>query len=290
MKITTNKICVLSGGGAWGAEKVGVLHKRKENYDIVIGVSTGALQAPLVALGEYDLLSKSYTSVSNKDIFSYLPYNKKGKMKRISAAYRALTGRTSIGDSSNLLKTIRQLYTPEMHKRLQESDVVCEVARYSFASQGINYVSSDMDYNEFTKAMWHSANAPFIMSFEDDCTDAGIIEVTPLRRAYELGSKNDTYHLYICRGSNFMNSLAPKKIRNMLDLGVAIHDVYRKHLEYGDLVLAKDKINEIPNVFIHWKHPDVNGNALIFNKVNMLKWWEIGHENAELMHIQDWHD
>jgi predicted acylesterase/phospholipase RssA len=73
-------VLVLSGGGADGAFGAGVLVGWSEaggrpRFDVVTGVSTGALMATLVFLGpEYDSTLKDvYTSVSSDDI-----YKKKG--------------------------------------------------------------------------------------------------------------------------------------------------------------------------------------------------------------------
>ncbi len=69
-------ILALSGGGAYGAYGVGVMSGWTETglrpeFDIVTGVSTGALISVFAFLGEeYDsMLEELYTTVSNADIF-----------------------------------------------------------------------------------------------------------------------------------------------------------------------------------------------------------------------------
>lgn len=69
-------VLVLSGGGAYGAFSAGVLAGWTEagtrpQFDVVTGVSTGALVATLAFLGpEYDpALKRFYTSVTDKDVF-----------------------------------------------------------------------------------------------------------------------------------------------------------------------------------------------------------------------------
>lgn len=71
-----HRVLALSSGGADGAFGAGVLvgwseSGKRPQFDVVTGVSTGALMAVLAFLGpEYDhLLEELYTSVSNKDIF-----------------------------------------------------------------------------------------------------------------------------------------------------------------------------------------------------------------------------
>jgi hypothetical protein len=65
----------LSGGGSHGAYGAGVLigwtdAGTRPEFDVVTGISTGALTATAVFLGsEYDDFLRMYTKVSNKDIF-----------------------------------------------------------------------------------------------------------------------------------------------------------------------------------------------------------------------------
>ena len=66
---------VISGGGAWGAFGAGTIAALNKKYDVIGGISTGALMSPLVALNEFDILKKAYTSVSDKDIFDLYEYD-----------------------------------------------------------------------------------------------------------------------------------------------------------------------------------------------------------------------
>ena len=74
------KFLALSGGGMYGAYSVGVLcgwtaTKARPQFDVVTGVSTGALIATYAFLGpEYDRpMAKLYTSVSDRDIYRRRP-------------------------------------------------------------------------------------------------------------------------------------------------------------------------------------------------------------------------
>ena len=76
IKRRSNTILALSGGGADGAFGAGILNGwtksgKRPNFDIVTGVSTGALMATLAFLGpEYDdELRVLYTTQTNGDIF-----------------------------------------------------------------------------------------------------------------------------------------------------------------------------------------------------------------------------
>lgn len=74
-------ILALSGGGAFGAYTAGVLQGWKEagnrpEFDVINGVSTGALAGALAFVGDaYDpVLELVYTSVTRKDLFSIKPF------------------------------------------------------------------------------------------------------------------------------------------------------------------------------------------------------------------------
>ena len=71
-------ILALSGGGMFGAFTAGVLGgwtrtEKRPEFDVVTGISTGALIAPLAFLGpQYDgLMERFYTRITRKDIFTY---------------------------------------------------------------------------------------------------------------------------------------------------------------------------------------------------------------------------
>jgi NTE family protein len=70
---------VLSGGGARGAFQAGMIGnwvsargvkngQRLEPYDLVAGTSIGALNAYLIALGQYDRLREMWYNVGNEAI------------------------------------------------------------------------------------------------------------------------------------------------------------------------------------------------------------------------------
>jgi predicted acylesterase/phospholipase RssA len=74
-----NVLC-LSGGGSFGAYSAGVLvgwtqRGDRPQFDVVTGISTGALTAPFAFLGpKYDAqIQRFYTTLTNKDIFRLKP-------------------------------------------------------------------------------------------------------------------------------------------------------------------------------------------------------------------------
>lgn len=70
-----NRALVISGGGSKGAFAVGILKRLLNeypnlNFDSYVGTSTGALIAPLAAMGKYDVLEQLYTTIKTSDIIN----------------------------------------------------------------------------------------------------------------------------------------------------------------------------------------------------------------------------
>lgn len=109
------KALVISGGGSKGAFSVGVLKglykwAPSTSFDIFVGTSTGALIAPLAAMGEHEKLEKLYTSNKNKDI-----------IKKFNFGDRVLSGASSIFSFSPLKNILADIYNDDFFNRLQQS-------------------------------------------------------------------------------------------------------------------------------------------------------------------------
>jgi len=107
-----SNVLVLSGGGSNGAYTAGVINGwtkagNRPAFDVVTGISTGALIAPFAFLGsEYDdLLKRNYTESRDRDIFTkrWLP---------------ALIYADSLADSAPLRKRIADQITPDILKKV----------------------------------------------------------------------------------------------------------------------------------------------------------------------------
>lgn len=109
-------ILVISGGGANGAYSAGVLcgwsdTGKRPQFDIVTGVSTGALIAPAAFLGSgYDgIIEKIYTNVSDADIM---------KLDMINFFFE---GRPSLLDTRPLRKVLSKAVTMDVLKAVARS-------------------------------------------------------------------------------------------------------------------------------------------------------------------------
>jgi predicted acylesterase/phospholipase RssA len=101
-------ILALSGGGSYGAFTVGVLNgwtrtDRRPEFDVVTGVSTGALIAPYAFLGpKYDPeLKKAYTELRQKDVLAL-------------RSVATIPFRDAVASSSGLRKMVESALTDEV--------------------------------------------------------------------------------------------------------------------------------------------------------------------------------
>lgn len=109
-----NVLC-LSGGGSYGAFTAGVLlgwSQRGDRpcFDVVTGISTGALIAPLAFLGpQYDTqLQKFYTTSTNRDIF---------KRQYV----RGILGGEAFSDTTPLRRQIEEIMSPQTLAEIAEA-------------------------------------------------------------------------------------------------------------------------------------------------------------------------
>ena len=105
-------VLCLSGGGAYGAYTAGVLCGWSERgdrptFDVVTGISTGALAAPLAFLGpDYDAdLRTFYTTLKNEDLY------------RVRRSVRAVFA-DSLADTGPLARKVDEVITPGVLARL----------------------------------------------------------------------------------------------------------------------------------------------------------------------------
>lgn len=105
----------ISGGGSDGAYGAGLLngwsaHGTRPEFEIVTGISTGALIAPFAFLGpQYDAkLKEAYTTLSSDNILQT------GTFKLLGG----ILGGTSLADTTPFAKTLRRFATQEMFEQI----------------------------------------------------------------------------------------------------------------------------------------------------------------------------
>ncbi len=218
---------LLSGGAVYGAYSAGVLagwsqHGDRPTFDVVTGISTGALIAPLAFLGpEYDQIIRSrYTGVRNQDLFTIRrqvrslftesiadvsPFREKldetinsGVIRAVAAEHakgrRCYVGSTNL-DTKRLivwdLGAIASRNTPEADTLFREAIVAsCSVPGF-FPSVRFNVLIDNAAYEELH-------------------VDGGITQSMFFRAPFIEPSKRETFGPQSLAGSNLYMLVAGK--------------------------------------------------------------------------------
>jgi len=127
------KALVISGGGSKGAFAGGVaeylINEENNDYDILVGSSTGSLLIPHLSIGKIDALKKAYTSVTQKDVFNICPFivtkdkdgNLKSRMNHLNVIKMFLKRKKTFGETKNLRKTISRILTADDYRKVKGS-------------------------------------------------------------------------------------------------------------------------------------------------------------------------
>lgn len=274
---------VISGGGAKGAYATGVIDYLYNNlghrYNLLVGVSTGSLVMPLTALGMIDKLKTVYTSVNNKDLWYYNPFNKRGGVNPFKILWREMQGK-SWGDMGGLRDIIKSWFTEDDYNKILENDIEMISCTTNVSTGAKTYFSNkQMSYEYFVEAMMASAAYPvFTETVEINgyhFSDGGIREHVPLQYAIERGATN--IDVIVNRAKEFKKN---KRTRNsgisqlsgMIDLQmyeISENDI-NQHIESNQDV----KIN-----IVYTPHSLTN-NSINFVKSQMEGWQKLGYKIA----------
>jgi NTE family protein len=262
---------VISGGGDKGAFAVGalqVLFERGWHFDLIAGTSTGALIAPLAAIGDIETATKIYTSVRRKDI---LRYN-----------WRRLF-RDAIFDTKPLEKLIRKTMKGDRYERLMASPCDVLLCSVGFQTGDILFYSQRdkvegaipwNNFDEYVAATLASSNQPMLMPpitlNGQQCFDGGVKEVAPVGVVLKQG---------LDRVVAIANS--PEK---------SFHgEVYAEMIKIGpraiDLMTEETLNNDLkhPDLLVIRPHELLPSNGLTFDPAVMKQMLEIGRKVAEEM-------
>jgi predicted patatin/cPLA2 family phospholipase len=112
---------VISGGGSKGAFAGGVaqylMEVRGNQYDLLLGTSTGSLLIPHLALGKINKIYDIYTNVNKHNIFNVSPFIIKEKegidivtINHFNVIKQFFKGKRTFGESQRLLKYIKAVF------------------------------------------------------------------------------------------------------------------------------------------------------------------------------------
>ena len=289
---------MISGGGSWGAYGGGTLQKINNDYDKVIGVSTGSLLASMAAIKEWEALKFAYTSVSDDDIYDKCwykgkPLNKKGKIRKFPIIMTLLLGHKSISTSNVLRKKIDNFYSREFFDelRLQDKEVLVGTQNFAQNPSQIHYFSSKNEtFEDFKDWVWCSACFPFFTSLVrkgwtdlngnyhvGQWSDGGLTDLIGIE---QLNGGYEEIDIVLHRVKQ-KPVFEGKKVENLMENITTSISAMRHEIEFDYFYKRIEELNKHgARVRVFWLPRKLNENSMIFNRKEMAQWWEEGYETA----------
>lgn len=282
------KALVISGGGAKGAWAGGVIQHliedQEKDYDLFVGTSTGSLLAPLTSIRELSILKEGYTSITSDDIFSKNPFDKKGNVKVVNAVKRFASFKKTLGETHNLRFLIKKHFKEKHFDRLYKSDkeVIAVVANLTDKRPEFKS-SNDNTYEDFVDWLWASSNAPIFTSIveKDDCqyADGAIYQHIPIQVAIENGATEVDVIVLAPEGFGVVKR---SRINNLLQYFFRLMDIMQRKIAKDNIDLSKlNSYGREVSVNIYYTPYMLTDNSLVFEKEQMLQWWDEGYINAK---------
>lgn len=277
---------VVSGGGAWGSYSIGILSALRPDYSLVAGISTGALQAPLIALGEYDRLAEAYSNVTLDSIFSKRPFTRSGKVRWLRLAGKLLFFQHSLGEMENLRGLIAKFYTQADHERLVASGKIVIVGAVNMSQEPHRlklFSPHTHDYSTFCAAMYASSCFYPIGEMakigEDYYVDGGFLESIIVDEAIAAGI-GDLDVFVLKHQRTFRRRHRPD---NMLEGLFRIAKAWRYDTVYENLekAVARAKTDDNTTIRVFRPPHQLSDNAMYFNKQQMQGWIALGRARAQ---------
>lgn len=293
------KAALISGGGAWGAFGAGTLTRINNDYNKVVGISTGALMSPFVALKEWEFLKMGYTTINNHDIIDkcwYKPYpiSKKGKIRKLPIILSLLLGQTNVSTSKSLRKTIDNYFTEIYYEELkkQNKEVVVGTQNYSEVPSKLHYFSSsDNSYEDFKDWMWCSANFPFFTSLVKKgwknkngdfhvglWSDGGLTDLVGFD---QLRDDNYSQIDIIIHKPKYEEKYEGNKINNLVDNITTSIEAMRYDIQFENFEKKIKMLNRRgSDVTVYWLPRRLSKTSVMFDEKLMKEWWQEGFDTA----------
>ncbi|KIX22886.1 patatin [Flavobacterium sp. 316] len=289
---------VISGGGSKGAFAGGVtqyliedLHKE---YDLFMGTSTGSLLVSHLALNKVEKIKEIYTSVNQNSIFSNCPFVIRKRFGEDTIAINHfkvlrnfISGSKTFGESKNLKRLIKQIFTVEEFEELKNGPKEIIVTVSNLSLNTVEYKSiNDFDYDDFCDWVWISCNYIPFMSLvrKNGCeyADGGFASMVPIEEAIKRGATHvDAIILHT--ETSLYNRLPARSPFNLL---TNLFSFMMDRIEYQNIKIGKYEA-KFKNATINFYYTPtlLTTNSLVFNKGQMKEWWKIGYDYAKSKEI-----
>jgi predicted patatin/cPLA2 family phospholipase len=285
---------VISGGGSKGAFAGGIaeylINDQKNNYDILVGSSVGSLLISQLALNHIPLVKKTFTSISNIDIFNIFPFKIKEKngipdvsINHFNTLRVFLKGGYTFGESKNLRELIEKLHSEEDFEHLKKGKKVIFTVS-NLTHETIEYKDvSDCLYEDFCDWMWASANYVPFMSLitKNECqyADGSFGNHVPVLQAIENGATEIDVIILNEENENIVNN-AP--FSNPFQSLFGVFRFMSNQIGLKDILIGKLRgQNQRIDIKLWYPPNKLTANPLDFNPELMTKWWEEGYQFAK---------
>ncbi|MCF6350514.1 MAG: patatin-like phospholipase family protein [Flavobacteriaceae bacterium] len=288
------KALVISGGGSKGAFAGGVakylIAEKRQDYDIIIGTSTGSLMVVHLALEKLDELENLYSNIRQRSIFSNNPFFIKKVhgvkvigIKHINTLWNFINGRKTFGESKNLRKFIKRNISIEDFETVKKSDKEVIVTVSNLTENRVEYKSiNDHSYTDFCDWIWGSCNYVPFMSLlnKNNCeyADGGFGALVPIKEAILKGaSEVDVIIL-----ETEVEHLSRLPSKNPFSLLSTVFEFMLDQIEQQNVSIGKlEAKNKGVKLNLYYTPTVLTTNSLIFDKKLMAKWWNQGYEYAK---------
>ncbi len=166
---------------------------KRNDYEVITGISAGSIIALLIAIKDYDILENAIMNTTEDDFFEVKPTKDNGKIS-LKAVFRVISGKQSLGKYS-LDKLLKKYYTPEQHERMKNSGKIVKIGAVNLNLVRIEYCDiTKVDYETAIKWVVASSSIPIatetVKIGEYYYIDGGSLEHVGGIAALEAGSKS----------------------------------------------------------------------------------------------------
>lgn len=300
---------VLSGGGAKGAFQYGALKYIYENikktradyrFDIIAGVSVGALNGAMVAMDKFDELGHIWETITRDQVY-------KGSLSPLPAAFRVLLGKKSLLNNDPLYNQLEQyVFLQDIQSWCDFRIGVVSLTTGEYRAFNARNMKTDQDLQKAILAstaipvLWppvESVQTSHPPVAPPELVDGGVRNITPLGDVI----RDDPDEIVIINCNSGKVQTDPKASKNMVNIAtrvvvdIMLNELFltdvREFLRINTLVkqaesanVALKKPDGTPYVAYrsYYIQPEENiGDVLDFSRPTLDAWIRTGYQTAE---------
>jgi len=280
-------LCISGGGskGAWAGGAIQyLLEDGDKDYDLYVGTSTGSLIAPLTSIREISILKEGYTNITSEDIFSVNPFDKNGEIKLWNAFWRVISLKKTLGETETLRDLIKKHFQEKHFDRLYKSEKEVIAVVTNLTDKKPEFKSSNNNkYEDFIDWLWASCNAPMFTSIlekdDNQYADGAIFQHIPIQVAIENGATEIDVIVLSPEGFGVVKR---NKVNNIFQNFFRLMEIMQRKIAKDNIDLNKlNSHGKEVSINVYYTPYRLTENSLVFDKEEMLKWWDEGYINAK---------